>query len=183
MDPALRKWLDLEERCLKKCEDCQDDLTDVDDTAHEGKLIIKYREAKRTEPRGRCNKYCVDERCHTKRCRCILHYLKEEDPNNTLGIEMVEKPPERGLVDGLLCPMKCEKTFQEGRVRMRCGQRCNGAYQHQGRHRCQEHEEDEDATDRMIENNQTREGQEVHEDVDEAIREAQLVKAGKAAVE
>jgi hypothetical protein len=35
----------------------------------------------------------------------------------------------------------------------------------------------------MIENNQTREGQEVHEDVDEAIREAQLVKAGKAAVE
>ena len=37
----------------------------------------------------------------------------------------------------------CEKVFTEGRVALRCGQKCHGYYKHEGPHRCRGHESEE----------------------------------------
>jgi hypothetical protein len=85
----------------------------------------------------------MKENKHENYCRCVVHYLKDEDKENKLKIEIMEKT-DKGIEprQSLMCIERCEKTWtsDSGRVTMRCGQTCNGFYPHQGSHYCQEHE-------------------------------------------
>ena len=87
---------------------------------------------------------CMKENNHENDCRCVVHYLRDEDKENKLKVEFVEKT-ERGSEpqQSLMCIEKCEKVFTEGRVALRCRQTCHGYYKHEGPHRCREHESEE----------------------------------------
>ena len=111
LNPIVTKWLEVSERCLKRCEDDEDEVTDVETASDQnGKRYLRYRKVRRTIPGNRFKRLCLKENKHEHYCCCVVHYLKDEDKANKLKIEIMEKT-ENGIEprQSLMCIEKCKK--------------------------------------------------------------------------
>jgi hypothetical protein len=91
LNPIITKWLNVPDRCLKRCEDKEDEISDVEIFGSDGRRFIQYKKAKRPLSGGRCKRLCLKEDKHEHYCRCVVHYLRDEDKENNLNVEIMEK--------------------------------------------------------------------------------------------